>query len=193
MYADRPLESVLDALGRAEPAPGGGSAAAWGCALGAALVQMAAGFTTAPGRFPDVHERMRSVEARAAALRALALDLAERDPVAYASAMAARRLPDSDPERPGAIERAERDAVGVPLATAEAATEVAALGAEVVRSGNANLRGDVVTGTLLAEAACAAAARLVEINLPDAPSDARIARARELARQAATARAAAQR
>ncbi|MBA2636837.1 MAG: cyclodeaminase/cyclohydrolase family protein, partial [Solirubrobacterales bacterium] len=35
---DRPLSELLDALAARTPAPGGGCAAAWGCAIAAGLV-----------------------------------------------------------------------------------------------------------------------------------------------------------
>jgi hypothetical protein len=50
------------------------------------------------------------------------------------------------------------------------------------------LTGDAITGTLLAEAACCAAARLVAINLARVPSDPRLDEAAELTRRASAAR-----
>ena len=64
---------------------------------------------------------------------------------------------------------------------AEAAADVAA-------TGRASVRGDAIAGTLLAEAAAAAAARLVELDLSGSPHDPRLERARELTRLAAEAR-----
>jgi len=65
------------------------------------------------------------------------------------------------------------------------------LAAELVRAGNQNLIGDAVTGALLAEAACRAASRLVEINLQDVAGDGRRSEASRLAVRAARAREAA--
>ena len=49
------------------------------------------------------------------------------------------------------------------------AAEVAELGARVAGSASAAVRGDALTGVMLAEAAAAAAARLVEINVGSGP------------------------
>ncbi|HET7047778.1 MAG TPA: cyclodeaminase/cyclohydrolase family protein, partial [Solirubrobacteraceae bacterium] len=81
------------------------------------------------------------------------------------------------------------DAADSPLGIARAAAVVAALGAELAVTGNVHLTGDAITGTLLAEAACVSAGRLVQINLSRVPSDPRLDEAAELTRQASAARA----
>jgi formiminotetrahydrofolate cyclodeaminase len=64
-----------------------------------------------------------------------------------------------------------------PARIAETAAEVAELGGEVAASSSAAVRGDALTGVVLAEAAASAAARLVEINLGSGPVFARAERA----------------
>ena len=71
-----------------------------------------------------------------------------------------------------------------PAQVAETAADVAELGAEVAESSSAAVRGDALTGVVLAEAAAAAAARLVEINLGSGPVFERAWRAGERAAQA---------
>ena len=66
--ADRPLRDVLSELAAREPVPGGGASAAWACALGAGLVEMAAAYGD-----------LDAVGGEARELRARALELAERD------------------------------------------------------------------------------------------------------------------
>ncbi|MGH2949557.1 MAG: cyclodeaminase/cyclohydrolase family protein, partial [Solirubrobacteraceae bacterium] len=133
------LEELLEAVAERTPAPGGGAAAAWACALAASLAEMAG-------------------EERAAPLRALALELAERDMRAYAPVLEAQRS-GSDPS---AALSAAADST---IAIARAAAEVAGLAEKAATSGRQALRGDAVTGALLAEAACSAAVRLTELNL----------------------------
>ena len=70
----------------------------------------------------------------------------------------------------------------------ESFNKLAELGCELARDGNPNLEGDAFAGTLLAEAAAAAAVRLVEINLADVLDDPRPAQARGLAARAGAAR-----
>ena len=56
-----------------------------------------------------------------------------------------------------------------PAQIAETAAEVAELGVEVAESASAAVRGDALTGVMLAEAAASAAFRLVEINVGGGP------------------------
>jgi formiminotetrahydrofolate cyclodeaminase len=146
---DPGLIEALDRLAAREPAPGGGAAAAWGCAMAASLVQMAAAFA-------DGHD---AAGARAHELRARALELATADGQAYARYMDARA------DGPDAARAALVAAAEPPLAIAEAAAEVAELAAALAERGNPNLRGDAATGATLAEAAAAAACLLAEIDL----------------------------
>ena len=177
--ADRSVRELLDAVGARTPAPGGGTAAALAGALGAGLVEMAARFT--PGREHVVSE--------ASALRARLLEMGERELGAYEPVLEAFRLDAGDPDRDARLLGALSDAADSPLEIVRSARSVAALGAELAATGNTNLTGDAITGTLLAEAACRAAARLAEINLARVPSDPRLDEAAELTRQASAARA----
>jgi methenyltetrahydrofolate cyclohydrolase len=134
-----------------------------------------------------VHHRMGNVRHDAKVLRKRLLELAEADADAYEPVLAAMRMPERHPLRERKLEDAQSKAAEVPLATAEAAAEVAEHAAEAARVGNAHLTGDAITGALLAEAACRAAAALVEINLVGRV-DARQARATEAVKRAAAAR-----
>lgn len=161
------LETFLAAVAERTPAPGGGAAAAAGCALGAALAEMAARFA---GRDDDA--------ARAAELCAQALRLGEADLTAYAPVLEAQRLAADDPGRPARLAAAKAAAADVPLAIAETAASAAELSRALARAGKPSLAGDALAGADLAAGACRAAARLVEINLAGARDDARVARAR---------------
>jgi methenyltetrahydrofolate cyclohydrolase len=160
--AGRPLGELLDELAAKTPAPGGGTAAGWALALAAGLVEMAAGFAEA-----------EPIRARAGELRGLALELADEELHAYEPVLDAQRSG-------GDVAAALSAAAESPLAIARTAAEVAELGAEVARTGKASLRGDALTGVLLAEAACRAAAQLAEINLAGTPDDPRLAEAATL-------------
>jgi len=177
--ADRSVRELLEAVGARTPAPGGGTAAALGGALAAGLVEMAARF--APGS--------EDVASEAGALRERLLELGERELGAYEPVLETFRLDTGDPDREARLRAALSDAADSPLEIARVASSVASLGAELAVTGNANLAGDAITGTVLAEAACCAAARLTEINLARVPSDPRLDEAVELTRQASAARA----
>jgi formiminotetrahydrofolate cyclodeaminase len=102
------------------------------------------------------------------------------------------RLPRDDPSRAGRLEDALLEASRTPLAVAERGAEAAELGEAVAQASSQSVRGDAVTGTVLAEAACAAAAGLVEVNLARQHSAPELERAREARARAGRARAAAE-
>jgi methenyltetrahydrofolate cyclohydrolase len=183
--ADRPLVALLDVVASTDPAPGGGSSAALAAALGASLLEMAAALELAR-EMPDP-ALAEDLPSRARELREQALALADRDMSSYAPVLDAMRLPAAHPERAERLEAALTEASRAPLAIAEAAAEAAELAARVTIASNPAVRGDALAGVLIAEAATAAAASLVEINLAGR-DDADLARARDARRRAQEAR-----
>jgi methenyltetrahydrofolate cyclohydrolase len=176
--AELPLGRFLDEVAEASPAPGGGSSAAFACALAAALVEMSARLAGVSEEGPE----------RARELRRQAVELAERELTSYEPVLAALRLPADDPSREQRLETTLIEASGPPLAIAEAAAETAVLAAQVVGASSPSVRGDALTAAVLAEAAGAAAAALVEINLSERAGDAAVDRARAARRRADEAR-----
>lgn len=163
----QPLAAFLESVAAATPAPGGGSSAAVTAALAAALVEMSAGL----GRSAGIMER-------AGALRARAFRLAEAELHSYAPVLEAR----VEHERELALAAASEP----PAQIAETAAEVAELGVEVAAASSPSVRGDALTGVVLAEAAASAAFRLVEINVGSGPV---LERARQAELRAMNARA----
>jgi formiminotetrahydrofolate cyclodeaminase len=178
----QPLESFLAAVAEGTPAPGGGSSAAVGAALAAALVEMAASIASASDKAATTARGTSPGDAaeQASALRARALRLAEQELSSYAPVLEAR----TPEERALALEVASEP----PAHVAETAAEIAELGARVAGSSSAAVRGDALTGVVFAEAAAAAAARLVEINVGSGPV---FDRARQAELRAVEARASA--
>lgn len=170
---EKTLAGFLEAVAARTSAPGGGAVAAVVTAIAAALVEMAAQFSSK--HWDDAGD----AAARARELRESAAPLAQADADAYEAVIAARGGAGYDE----ALSRA----ADIPLAMAEAAAGVAELAAEVAVRGNPNLRGDAVTAALLAEASARAAANLVEINLAERDGDRRIDRAQDLASAAGAA------
>jgi formiminotetrahydrofolate cyclodeaminase len=122
-----------------------------------------------------------------------ALELADRAddsrrrvaPFARADAESYKRVLDSyrEPEetRTARVRDALSGAADVPLAVAEAGSEVANIASRLVQEGNPNLRGDALAAVLLAGAGVRAAAALVGINLSTANvDDDRLGRANSL-------------
>src|SRR5215218_780492 len=104
--ADRPLRELLDDVAAPTPAPGGGSSAAVACALAAGLLEMAVGVTRRREGDSGETPRWAQLAERAAALRAEASALAERELTAYAPVLEALRLPAADADRAERIDAA---------------------------------------------------------------------------------------
>ena len=163
---EQSLEEFLESVGEDTPAPGGGTSSAITTALAAALVEMSA--------------RLAQDEEAAEAARSMrtdALRLAEEELTSYAPVLEAETPADRTTALDGASEP--------PAQIAETAARVAELGAKVAGSSSPAVRGDALTGVVLAEAAAAAAARLVSTNITSGPV---FDRARAAAEQASTAR-----
>jgi glutamate formiminotransferase/formiminotetrahydrofolate cyclodeaminase len=169
-------DDLLDSVAAATPTPGGGSAAALGGALAAALGEMVSGLTAANKKFGAIEPRMRELAGRLGAARGLLRRLVDDDARAYSEVVSARRLPNSTDEerrvRAAALEAATRRATEVPLETARAAAGALELLAELAERGNPNLRSDAATGSQLAFAALKGAQYNMLVNLP-ALSDSR--------------------
>ena len=168
-----PVERFLDRIASAEPAPAGGSVAAVAVAMAAGLVAMAA-------RLAHEWPRAGEVAERAEALRSRMATLALADADAYTKVIEALRLPAASPSRAAEVAAALSSAADVPLAVAEAASEVALLAALVAQEGNDRLRGDALVAAELGEAGARGAAELVAINLAGR-DDPRVRQAKDFA------------
>jgi methenyltetrahydrofolate cyclohydrolase len=158
-FLDEPVRGFLDQLAARTPAPGGGGAAAVTGAMAAGLVVMAARFSAT--RLPGAGELADEADE----LRRRLAQLADMDARAYAAVLEAFRLPAEDGQREARRREALRGAALVPLEIAGIGARVAAMAARVVEAGNPNLRGDAVTGAVLAAASARSAACLVHINV----------------------------
>ena len=154
-FLDRPVRGFLDQLAARTPTPSGGGAAAVTGAMAAGLVGMAARFSA--GQLPEAGD----VADQADELRRRAADLADVDAQAYTAVLEALRLPREADQRREAL----RGAAVVPLEIAEIGAQVAQLAVRVAEAGNPNLRGDAVTGAVLAAASARSASCLVDINV----------------------------
>lgn len=164
-----------DALAEAGPGPAGGSAAALATMMASGLVRLVA-------RVSSDWEDAPGIAAQAAALGDRSLVLADDDHLVYVAALEQLRARDHD----ATLGEALRRAAEVPLQIAETAADVAALAALAARDGADAVRGDAWAAATLAEAAAAAAARLVHVNLATRSDDDLSTRA-DLAAQAASA------
>lgn len=173
----------LDELASDSPAPGGGSVAALGGALGGALVTMVSGLTIGREKYKDNWAEMESVRESSEKLRARLVSLMNEDTEAFNSLMAAMKLPKGTDEekaaRRNAMEEATKKATLVPLETLECCAQIAELANRAMKSGNPNAASDAGSAAFMAVAGGNAAAYNVRINLPGIKDEAFAAAVRE--------------
>ena len=161
--------SFLDDLAAATPTPGGGSAAAYAGAMGAALVAMVARLTLGKKKYASVEDQMTEILNQAERLRKELTTAVEEDSAAFEEVMAAFKLPKENPSqekvRLEAIEKATLLAAQVPLAVANRSVSVMALAERVVALGNLNAISDGASGASMAHAALTSAGYNVRINI----------------------------
>ena len=161
-FLDEPVRGFLDQLAARTPTPGGGGAAAVTGAMAAGLVAMAARFSAR--QLPEAGELAEEADR----LRRRLAQLAEEDAQAYAAVLEALRGPGeagSGEQRETQWREALLGAAIVPLEIAEIGAQVALMAARLAETGNPNLRGDAVTGAVLAAASARSAACLEDINV----------------------------
>ncbi len=161
--------SFLDEVAAATAAPGGGSAAAYAGALGAALVEMVAGLTLGKKKYAGVEAEMQAIRDQARILRKELTSAVEDDAAAFEAVMGAFKLPKETEEqqktRNAAIQLATLNAARVPLHTVQNAVKVMELAAACAKDGNLNAISDAMSGAAIARAALTAAGYNVRINL----------------------------
>jgi glutamate formiminotransferase/formiminotetrahydrofolate cyclodeaminase len=167
---DLPARELLERMASAEPIPGGGSAAAFAGAMGAAMIRMVVALTTGRPSAAEHEADLDEIAVAAAAAQDELGDLVELDALAYDSVIRARRLPKETEldrqARAAAVAEATREATVAPLQTARVAERVLGLAERLAPIGSRNAISDVGVGALLAAAALRGAALNVRINLP---------------------------
>ena len=162
---ERTLRAFSDELSADTPVPGGGSAAAYAGAMGAALAAMVARITVKK----ESSEALRAFAEEMDGLRAEFLRFVDEDSAAYARVAAAMKLPRKTEEekaaRQEAIQGALLGASRVPLEVARTARRLLDACERAVESASPMTASDVGVGALMAEAALRGAALNVMINL----------------------------
>jgi glutamate formiminotransferase/formiminotetrahydrofolate cyclodeaminase len=162
-------DEFLEGVASSDPAPGGGSVAAYAGALAAALTRMVASLTLGKKKYAAVEAEIGVIASSAYRLMTKLKELVASDAAVYSAVSAAYKMPKgSDAEidaRKQAITTALLAAAEVPLETARACAGVADLSADVAAKGNANAITDAGVAALLAEAGCKSAAYNVRINV----------------------------
>jgi formiminotetrahydrofolate cyclodeaminase len=187
MLSRMTLTQFTEALAAATPTPGGGSASAQAGAMAASLVQMMCDLTVGRESYRAHDEVVRTIRARAEALRRDLLALVDKDAQAYDEVVRARRLPKgTDAEkrtRALALERANLFAIESPLAIADACAALMGMSSELAYKGNVNVVSDVGVAALLAYAGLRGAILNVRVNLKGVGDETRALKLRERVRR----------
>ena len=164
------IERFSELLAARTATPGGGSASAGVGAFGAALGQMVVAYSHKP-EAPD--PVLTEVYSKLGACRLRLLKGVDADSQAYDGLRDTRRAlkkAPTDALAQSAYKEAVRNAVEVPLDTARASREAAAVVLPHRSRLRAQLESDLVTALALLDAAVAGALANATINLPDAES-----------------------
>ena len=161
--------SFIDELAAPTPTPGGGSAAAFAGAMGAALVAMVAGVTIGKKKYVEVEAEMQAIRVMAENLRHELTQAVEDDAASFEILMGAFKLPKETDEqksaRAAAILQATLNAAHIPLHVAEEAVRVMELALKCAKDANLNAISDSMSGFAMARAALTGAGYNVRINL----------------------------
>lgn len=160
------LDDFSALLGSDAPAPGGGSAAAYQGALGAALTAMVCALTQK--KFAEFAERAENIRCRAEELRRELLALTQEDTDSFCAVSAAYAMPKATPEekaqRKTAIQCAMQRCIEVPQRVMELSGQALELTAELLQGFNTNAASDLGCAALSLRSAILGAWLNVRIN-----------------------------
>ncbi len=158
LFSDLSLKDYSEILGSSEPAPGGGSAAAYVGVLGASLGEMVANLNAKKSKNPDAAQ-CRERAAHLKKIRARFLELVTEDARAFEKVSALWKTP--SPE----LQKALREAALVPMGICEAAYEALTVASRETPWTSKHLLSDLAECGLFLIAAFKGGRFNVEINL----------------------------
>lgn len=165
---DRGLRDYAEALASKAAVPGGGGAAAYVGALGAALGSMVGNLTMGKKKYADVEDEIAELIARADKLRARLLELSDADAQAFLPLSQAYGLPSTTPEeqtrKQEVLQPALVAAAQVPLQICETLVDVVECLARFAVIGAQLAISDAGCGAALCRAALQAAELNVRVN-----------------------------
>jgi formiminotetrahydrofolate cyclodeaminase len=166
--ANRTFDEYLADLASGAPTPGGGSAAAYAGAFGAALIAMVMRLTKS-GNDPKLAARLAAVSSEADRISRDLADCAARDEEAYALYRAATSLPkETDAERAersAAVQSALHQAALAPIAAARTALDALVQASAASKIGTKHALSDIRTARHLLNASISGAFENVMVNL----------------------------
>jgi glutamate formiminotransferase/formiminotetrahydrofolate cyclodeaminase len=159
----------LNELASVNPTPGGGSAAAYSAAMGAALSSMVGRLTTGRKKYVEVEDQMWNLIERSEKLRNELSEAVKEDSLAFIEVMNAYKLPKITEEeiiaRDQAIQESMKQAALIPLKVARNALEVMQNALEGASFGNTNAISDAGSGLFFAKAGLQSACLNVRTNV----------------------------
>jgi formiminotetrahydrofolate cyclodeaminase len=165
LLKDMKLYEFLDGLASPSPTPGGGSASALLCSIGASLVCMVCHLSIGKKGCEESEPELRKILEEAEVLRKKAEGLIDEDTGFFNKVIEAYKTPKENPEREGIIENALKDACSTPLEVARTGVRVMELSKVVAFKGNVNSVSDAGVAAFSANAAVRGAIFNVRINL----------------------------
>jgi formiminotetrahydrofolate cyclodeaminase len=169
MLVDRSVHDLLAAFGSSDPTPGGGSASALASAVGTSLLMMVAGLPKTRAGSDENRTALQSASGALSKLRRSLTEAIDADTAAYASVVAAYRMPkgsvEEQQERKRAIQRALGGATEVPLGVMRMSAQALEQAVVVAAHGNRAAASDVGVAAALLRAGAAGARLNVETNL----------------------------
>ena len=150
------IEKFQVELSSKKPTPGGGVVAALAASFSASLIEMVCNLTKSDSVL-SISKRTREIKKRLTTL-------ADADVKAFDLVMKAYKLGKENPKRKGAIKKALRYAIEVPMEVRKLAQELEKIGYRVSKIGNKNAISDAKTAIHLAHAASKSALENVKIN-----------------------------
>jgi len=166
---DMTVADFTDEVQTDSVAPGGGSVAAVGGAMGAGLVAMVSNLSGGKD-FLDVYKDICKIGEKGEAIKSTLIYNVDADTDAFNAVIAANRLPKKTKEeqkaRDKAIQDAYKGAIDIPLDTAKRCFDVLKLAREIADKGLEGSMSDVGVGARMAHAGMHGAILNVKINLP---------------------------
>jgi glutamate formiminotransferase/formiminotetrahydrofolate cyclodeaminase len=165
----------VDEVSRDSPAPGGGSIAALAGALGASLSSMVSNLSANKRGSEKVDDLLNDAADKCQDIRIALVKAVDEDTNAFNAYMDARRLPNKTDEekrlREEAMQNGLKQAVHVPLNTAQLSHQAIEIAEVVAKNGNPNSITDVGVGAQSAYTGVLGGIYNVLINLKDIKDD----------------------
>jgi formiminotetrahydrofolate cyclodeaminase len=165
--ASTPIGTFLDAAAAKQPTPGGGSVAALAGALAASMGEMTLNYSVGKKGLEAHQDVLAAALRELTHARAVLLQLMAEDQGAFAAVTAARKRPESDPDRDACFAAALLACIRIPQAMAATGVAILEIVDRVADKVNPWLLSDLAVCADLAMATTRCALYNVRANLPD--------------------------